>query len=638
MSFFRGYIRLKGKKPRDPFKNAPLRSLEQVQNEESYAGVLANDTVLIDIDDSEQAETLLNIVKDKGLSCQVRRTTRGMHFYFVNDGTWEKCATGATLAIGLTADIKVGVANCYAVLRKEGVNREVIYDVDGGLFGEAEYEAPPKWLHTVKSNVSVLNMHEGEGRNTKLFSYILSLQRAGFNRNEIRETLGVINNYVFKEPLSKSEFETITRDEAFDTALETSFFTEKGGFLFDQFAMHLIAKLNIKRINGQLHYYDNGCYRFADSDKLENAMLGIIPTLTARQRTEVYKYINVTCCDNVKESDCRLICFHNGIYDIATGELLPFSPDIVITNQIPWDYNPLAYCDTVDKMLDKVSVGDKDVRALLEEMAGYCFFRRNELRKYFILTGDTSNGKSTYINMVSTMLGEENITTIDLKEVGEKFTNAELFGKLANLGDDIGEGFIEDSSVFKKFVSGDSVQVQRKQEKPFFFKNYAKFIFSANTIPRVRDKSGAVLNRTIIIPFNATFSKDDPDFDPFISDKLKQRDAIEYLITLAIVGLKRVLARQSFTESSKVIEALKQYNEENNPIVTFLNELDEGELTRESISELYLRYQSFCDAEGVKALGRTAFTRFILKSHANLEAYVTTVNGKRIRRFRSKKV
>lgn len=636
MSFFRGYIRLKGKKPRDPFKNAPLRSFDQVKDEESYAGVLQNDTVLIDIDDGKQAETLLKIVQDKALNCQVRQTTRGMHFYFTNDGTWEKCATGVTLAIGLTADIKVGVTNCYAVLKKDGVNRETIYDVDGGLFEGGEYQAPPKWLHPVKTNVSVFNMHEGEGRNTKLFSYILSLQRAGFDRSEIRETLRVINDYVFETPLSKSEFDTITRDEAFDTALETSFFTEKGGFLFDQFALHLIGKLNIKRINGQLHFYDNGCYRFADQSKLENAMIGIIPTLSARQRSEVYKYIDVTCCDNVKESDCRLICFQNGIYDIASGELLPFSPEIVITNQIPWSYNPLAYCDTVDKMLNKVSVGDKDVRALLEEMAGYCFFRRNELRKYFILTGDTSNGKSTYINMLSTMLGSENITTIDLREVGEKFTNAELFGKLANLGDDIGEGFIEDSSVFKKFVSGDSVQVQRKQEKPFFFKNYAKFIFSANTIPRVRDKSGAVLNRTIIIPFNATFSKNDPDFDPFISDKLKQRDAIEYLITLAIAGLKRVLARQSFSESTKVAEALKQYNEENNPIVTFLNELEEGELVRESISELYLRYQSFCDAEGVRALGRTAFTRFVLKSHGDLEVFVTRVNGKCTRRFRAK--
>ena len=57
---------------------------------------------------------------------------------------------------------------------------------------------------------------------------------------------------------------------------------------------------------------------------------------------------------------------------------------------------------------------------------------------------------------------------------------------------------------------------------------------------------------------------------------------------------------------------------------------------RESISELYLRYQSFCDAEGVRALGRTAFTRFVLKSHNDLEVYITKINGKSVRRFRTK--
>lgn len=630
VSFFKGYIRLNGKKPKDPFKNAPLRTLEQVKDEESYAGVLEHDTVLIDVDDGEQAEKLFKIVQDKRLSCQVRRTTRGMHFFFINDGTWEKCATGATLAIGLKADIKVGVSSCYAALKKDGVEREIIYDVDG-LFGE-EYQSPPKWLKIVKSAVSVVNMHEGEGRNTKLFSYILSLQKHGFNRAEIIEVLRIINQYIFDDPLSEKEFETITRDEAFKSVLEASFFDADDKFLFEQFSLYLISKLHIKRINGQLHFYDNGYYR-SDDKRIENEMIKIIPTLRATQRTEVLKYIDVTCCENEEPSDCRLVCFNNGIYDIASGEMLPFSPDIVITNRIPWDYNPLAYSDVVDKMLDKVACGDKEIRALLEEMAGYCFFRRNELRKYFILTGDKSNGKSTYINMIANMLGEENISTVDMKELGEKFTNTEIFGKLANLGDDIGEGFIEDSSVFKKFVSGDSVQVQRKGKDPFFFKNYAKFIFSANTIPRVRDKSGAVLNRTIIIPFNATFSKDDPDFDPFISDKLKSQDAVEYLILLGITGLKRVLERLAFTESKKVTMALSEYDEENNPIVVFLKELEDGELLRESIADLYVKYQLFCADEGIKALGRTSFTRFILKVNPNFESKVFKINGKCVRRF-----
>ena len=636
MSFFRGYVRVKNKRCIDPYKDAPLRTLEQVQECESYAGVLTDDTVLIDIDDETQANKLLTIVKAKGLACQVRKTTRGMHFFFKNDGTWTKCATGVTLAIGLKADIKVGVTNCYSILKKDGVVREVIQDIDPFLDGD--YQAPPKWLKVVKSNVSVVNIHEGEGRNTKLFSYILSLQRHKFTREEVIETLGVINEFIFDEPLSKREFETVTRDEAFQSALTTSFFDDDGKFLFEQFALYLISELHIKRINGQLHFYDNGTY-VSGQLKIENAMLAIIPTLRNAQRTEVFKYIDVMCCEEVDHSDAHLVAFDNGVYDLKADKLLPFSPDYIITNRIPWDYNPNAYSEVVDKTLTKLACGDEEVRKLLEEVAGYTFFRRNELRKSFILTGaDGNNGKSTYINMIGTMLGSENISAIDLGEIHEKFITTELFGRLANLGDDIGEAYIENSSVFKKLVSGDKVLVQFKGERPFYFSNYAKLIFCANAIPRVKDKSGAVLSRLIIIPFDASFSKSDPDFDPFISDKLASRESIEYLIQLGLKAVRGVLSRYAFTESQKVKKALEEYNEENNPILTFLDELETSDLLRNSIGDLYLRYQIHCSDYGVKEMSRSSFTRFILRKHPNMESRVVKIDGKCSRFFANKRV
>ena len=58
---------------------------------------------------------------------------------------------------------------------------------------------------------------------------------------------------------------------------------------------------------------------------------------------------------------------------------------------------PDAYSEIVDKTLNKLACGDKQIRALLEELIGFTFYRRNELRKAFILVGDKSNGKSTYL-------------------------------------------------------------------------------------------------------------------------------------------------------------------------------------------------------------------------------------------------
>lgn len=208
----------------------------------------------------------------------------------------------------------------------------------------------------------------------------------------------------------------------------------------------------------------------------------------------------------------------------------------------------------------------------MEECIGYCFYRRNELGKAFILTGDKSNGKSTFLDCVKAILGDENISALDLKELGDRFSTSMMFGKLANIGDDIGDDFLQGSQVamFKKVVTGNRIKAERKGQDPFEFNPYIKMLFSANDIPRMKDKTGAVLRRLVIIPFNAQFSKNDPDYDPYIKYKLICQESLEYLIALGMQGLKRVLTNQEFTKSEKVDKQVKDYEEENNPIIAFL--------------------------------------------------------------------
>lgn len=205
-----------------------------------------------------------------------------------------------------------------------------------------------------------------------------------------------------------------------------------------------------------------------------------------------------------------MIGFNNGIYDLATGEMLDFSPDIVITNKIPWDYDAGAYSEIADKVLNKLACNDKQIRALLEECIGYCFFRRNELSKAFILTGEKANGKSTFLDMVRNVLGENNCSALDVGELDERFSVATLGGRLANIGDDISDEFLHGRSVamFKKIVSGNEIKAEIKNDPNIhFIRPYVKLLFSANNIPRMKDKTGAVLRRLVIIPFNAKFSK-----------------------------------------------------------------------------------------------------------------------------------
>lgn len=620
---FSGYVRLNGKQPAQRLKDGSFLRLKEVEPFPSYGGVLAPDTILIDIDDYEQSEILMNIVERFQLACKVVKTSRGKHFYFQGFPNDLGCKTHCKLAIGLTADIKVGSKMTYGVLKLDGTVRDVIYDI----YDDEEYEKVPKFLLPISYCPEFTELFAGDGRNQTLFNYILTLQANGFTQSEARQTLDVINDYVLPEPLPKVELESVYRDEAF---AENVFF-EKGNFLFNKFAEFLKNQHSIVKISGQLHIYQGGVY-VEGYTKIEHAMIKHLPMLSKAKRSEVMSYLDVLIMDRTTPAAADKIAFANGIYDLSEDLFMPFKNDIVITNKIDWDYDPNAYSEIADQTLDKLACGDADTRSLLEEVIGYTFYRRNELRKSFILLGDKANGKSTFLAMLHHLLGDDNTSALDLGELGDRFKTAELFGKLANIGDDIGDEFIANPAVFKKLVSGDRVNAERKGQDPFDFNSYAKLLFSANSMPRIKDKTGAVISRMILIPFNATFSKSDPDFDPYIKYKLQSPEVMSYLINLGLAGLKRVLRNQFFTLPEASARELAEYEIINNPIIEFFNEVSKNEIVNQQTGDIYGMYMAYCINHNVKPIGQNEFTKQT-KKHYGLESVTRRIGGVRARLF-----
>ena len=621
---FKGYVPTKNKKCTMSFKDKgadDLLTLNQVKVYPEYAGILDDDTVLIDVDDFDQSEILLNIIEDQDIKCRVYKTTRGKHFLFKRGTMLDKCYTHQKTAIGITVDVKCGNKNSYEVLKFNGSEREILYDI---LDGE-DYDTLPRWLTIVPvKELSFMDMKTGDGRNQALFNYILTLQGSAFTKDEIKTTITIINNFVLKEPLSDKELNAVLRDDAFSKPV----FFHKGNFLFDKFAVFMRNECHVIRINGNLHIYDNGVY-VGGKIAIMSKMIEYIPVLKSAQRKEVLDYLELIVDEADFKDTSNYICFKNGVYDITTDELLPFSPDIIVTNKINHNYNPDAKSEVLEKVLNNISCNDASIRSLLEEMAGYCLYRRNELRKAFILIGDKKNGKSTYLDMVTRMLGEENISALDLADLGTQFRTAEIVGKLANIGDDIGDEFIKNPAVFKKVVSGDRVTVERKGVDPFYFSNYAKLLFSANDIPRIKDKSGAVLDRLIIIPFNATFDKNAPDFDPFIKYKLRKDDVIEAFIQLALDGLCRVLTNQEFTVNDAVNKELEEYEMNNNPILLFFKE---HKVLDNTSSGAYRDYRMFCVENNYNPMSQIEFSKTVRKTY-NCRVEERKIDGKRVRFF-----
>ena len=599
---FKGYIPTNGKRPTEEYKNrTEFYSLSDVEKLNSYGAVLEDEIIQIDVDDEEQSNIVLNIIKDLNIQCNIIQTNRGKHFYFKNTNQ-DKRKQGYTTAIGVKIDTGLGSQNAVIPIKIDGKIRKWLLKVD-------KLDNLPTWLVPLdKREINFTDMGEGDGRNQELFNYILRLQSAGLVKEEIKSTIKIINKYILKEPLTEREVDVITRDKAF---LKESFYI-KNKLQYEKLAKFLITEEHIVKINEQLHIYKDGYYSNNIID-IEKSMLKYIQNSTKTPRGEILRYLELLC-SNKQITNSKYIVFNNGVFNLETKELLDYSPEYIIKNKIPHNYNQAVYHELLDKTLNKIACNDKKLRATIEEMIGYTLLRRNELGKSFILTGNGSNGKSTLLDLIMELLGEDNVSSVSLKELNDRFKTFQLDGKLANIGDDISNEYIQDNSTFKKLVTGEKVNVERKGRDPYDFKNYSKLIFSANELPRINDLSGGLKRRILFIPFNAVFSKKDPDYDPFIKDKITTPGALEYLLKIAIDGLYRILENNNITVSKASQEVWNEYEQINNPVVSFI---EENKIENESINDVFRKYQMWCVESGLKPLSKIVFGKEVRKQGFN---------------------
>lgn len=634
MQLFKGYILSNGKEPMHSVKTHPL--LATPPENHDYVGVLYEDIIQLDFDEEKTSKIALDIVNEYKLKCDVLKTSRGIHLYFKVDTNVKHQSVGVFNAIGLKCDIGLGLKSRVVPLRITK-NVDIIRIVDGEeVISTSKQVITREWLQTYTELDTLpaffrpisskdYDISHCNTRNQTLFNYILILQTMNFNKEEIRKTIKIINKYVLYEPLQDREIDIITRDEAFSEEL---FFDSDGKFLHSRFGNYMLTNSNILKIDNQVHIYTSDNLYSNDPNEFEKVMLQKIPILKDAQRKEVYKYIALKCAKEGEFANPRYVGLKNTILDIETMEELPYTPNLVINNRINQEYNTEAYSSVMDKTLNKVCCNDPQIRILLEEMIGYTLYRKNLMQVCFILTGEGSNGKSTILNCLKKLIGKQNYTSLDLRELEETFKPSELYNKLANIGDDISAKYMESSSVFKKVVTGESFIVQRKYGQPFELECYATQIFCANELPQVNDKSDGFSRRIVIIPFNAVFKKIDPDYDPFIEDKLLSQESISYLLKLAIDGLRRVIINRGFTSSNVGEKEKADYVKLNNNVIEWFEY--EPSLENESVSDVYLAYQVWCTQNGCMPVKKLNLTKELKKKY-NLVSKIKSINGKSVR-------
>ena len=419
-----------------------------------------------------------------------------------------------------------------------------------------------------------------------------------------------------KDVLTKLEaLETMTspQEQKYQEEIEQPSFYDGTKFLHNVMGDYLIQKFHVCKINNTIHIYDNGIYKQGE-DILYGYMIKLVKELKDTQRKEVFKYIKVNLDTPEKEvSPPNLIPFKTKIYNVDTKEFLQYDPEYVFLNRFPYDYKPNAKNEPlVIETIASIANHNQEAIDLLYEAMGNCFYLLNSYRGAVMLYGKSgNNGKSTLLNMIIKLLGRENTSALSLQDTCEKFRLYDIYGKVANIGDDIPNTYFPDSSIFKKLVTGESVIAEQKQKDPITFEPFAKLFFAMNGLPTISDKSKAFFSRILLIPLEKDFSKLN-NMNVDLKNRNWTDSEMECLTRLAMEGFERLRKNGDFTRPQVVMQALEEYERENNPVREFVEEYTErnGQLDKKPIETVYGDYILWSDRSGHRnKLTRYRFTK-----------------------------
>ena len=313
-----------------------------------------------------------------------------------------------------------------------------------------------------------------------------------------------------------------------------------------------------------------------------------------------------------------LIAVGNGLFNTKTKELEPFDPKHFITAKVDTNYNTKALTNyelikntyfNFDEWLKSIACNDDEIVTLLWQLINEAINPNKTRRKIAIMLGNGTNGKSTFRQMMINLIGDINISVSTPHELQSRFGLASLEGKICNYGDEVGTKPLDEMDKLKSISSGESVNYERKNKDVRNYDFKTLLMFNSNEIPPIKDKSDAVLNRLLIIPFKANFEgvKDESIKD----EKLNNKIILEYILYTALH-----LDFDKFIIPEAVKKQLLNYKQENDSVFSFmLYYKDKGYHHVSCFPVRYLTddYENFCYENGYNTRKRigNAFTKHL---------------------------
>jgi putative DNA primase/helicase len=274
------------------------------------------------------------------------------------------------------------------------------------------------------------------------------------------------------------------------------------------------------------------------------------------------------------DNSSKYINVQNGLINLDTLTLEPHRKDVFSTTQLPLIYKENAECPRFIDFLKDIFFGEQDMILLTQEVFGYALSPSIDAHKFFCFIGDGANAKSVMAKVLSSLVGEKNISRISLRRFNERFGLASIVDKRLVIATENETKRGIDSEILKAITAGDPIHIERKFADVFDYTPALKMFFLMNRPPKFNDNSFALRRRLLIIPFEKCFV-DDPTTkfegkkDIHIVDSLLLE--LPEILAWSLQGWKRLRDNEfQFTMPKKVKEYLEEYLLEFNPFLDYV--------------------------------------------------------------------
>jgi putative DNA primase/helicase len=299
----------------------------------------------------------------------------------------------------------------------------------------------------------------------------------------------------------------------------------------------------------------------------------------------------------------------NGVLDLCTGKLREHRRDDLLTKLAPVAYDAAAVCPTWEAFLSRVLAGDVELIRFAQKALGYSLTGSTQEQCLFMLYGTGANGKSTFIQTISVLLGDyaqQTPTETLLVKTGGTVNNdvARLQGArwVAAVEAEHGKRLAEVQ--VKQVTGGDTITARFLYGEYFEYQPAFKLWLAVNHKPVVQGTDHAIWRRIRLLPFAVTIP--DAEQDKRLTEKL--RAELPGILRWAVEGCLAWL-QEGLEPPSVVKRATGDYRAEMDVITAFLQDCCVVEPQREvSTSELYKEYVDWCTQMGESAISKKALS------------------------------